>query len=121
MHPCQNSLDNVFGVLYQSRLMDNDECGVVGAMSGRGNRSNRRKCAPVPLYPPQFPYDTTLARTLTAVVGNLRLSAWATALPNLTVTYASHFVPSRWDVPFSRGGECIVVEFSEEPINNGEC
>jgi hypothetical protein len=30
---------------------------------GRGNRSTRRKPAPVPLCPPQIPHDLTWART----------------------------------------------------------
>jgi hypothetical protein len=30
-----------------------------GMMIGRGNRSTRRKPAPVPLYPPQIPHDLT--------------------------------------------------------------
>jgi hypothetical protein len=29
----------LFGLLYQPRIMDNDECGEVGGMTGRGNRS----------------------------------------------------------------------------------
>jgi hypothetical protein len=42
----------------------------------RGNRSTRRKPAPVPLCPPQTPYA---ARTWTraAAVGSQRLTAWA--------------------------------------------
>jgi hypothetical protein len=35
-----------------------EECGIVGGMRiGRGNRSTRRKPAPVPLCPPQIPHD----------------------------------------------------------------
>jgi hypothetical protein len=30
-----------------------------GIMIGRGNRSSERKPAPVPLFPPQIPYDLT--------------------------------------------------------------
>jgi hypothetical protein len=47
-------------------------------MIGRGNRSTRRKPAPVPLYPPQ---TTHAARTRThaAAVGSQRLTAWSTA------------------------------------------
>jgi hypothetical protein len=30
-----------------------------GMMTGRGNQSIRRKLAPVPLRPPQIPYDLT--------------------------------------------------------------
>jgi hypothetical protein len=41
-----------------------DECGVVGGMRiDRRNQSPRRKPAPVPLYPPQVPYDLTWNRT----------------------------------------------------------
>jgi hypothetical protein len=34
--------------------MHDDECGAVGGMTGRGNRSTQRKPAPVPLCPPQI-------------------------------------------------------------------
>jgi hypothetical protein len=37
-------------------MIDDDECGAVGGMSGRGNQSTQRKPAPVPLCPPQIPY-----------------------------------------------------------------
>jgi hypothetical protein len=36
---------------------------------GRGNRSPRRKPAPVPLYP-QIPHDLTRARTRAAAMGS---------------------------------------------------
>jgi hypothetical protein len=36
---------------------------------GRGNRSTRRKPAPVPLWPPQIPHYLTWARTRAAAVG----------------------------------------------------
>jgi hypothetical protein len=36
-----------------------DECGAVGGMIGRGNRSTRRKPVPVLLCPPQIPHDLT--------------------------------------------------------------
>jgi hypothetical protein len=39
------------GLLYQSLMMvDDDYCGAVGGMSGKGNRSTLRKPAPVPVY-----------------------------------------------------------------------
>jgi hypothetical protein len=39
---------------------DDDECGVDGGMIiSRGNRSTRRKPAPVSLYPPQIPHELT--------------------------------------------------------------
>jgi hypothetical protein len=48
------------GLLYQSRMVDDDECGAVGGMRiGRGNRGTRRKPAPAPLCPPQIPHYLT--------------------------------------------------------------
>jgi hypothetical protein len=63
------------GLLYQPRMMDGDECGAVGRMIGRGNRSTRRKPAPMPHFPPQIPHDPTRARTRAAPVGIRRLTA----------------------------------------------
>jgi hypothetical protein len=42
---------------------DDDECGAIGGMSDRGNRSTGRKPAPLQLCPPQIPHDPTRART----------------------------------------------------------
>jgi hypothetical protein len=57
---------------------DSDECGAVGGMRiGRGNRSTRRKPAPVPLCPPQIPHVLNRARTWAAAMGSWRLTAWA--------------------------------------------
>jgi hypothetical protein len=51
------------GLLYQPRMiMDDNEGGTVGGMIGKGNRSTRRKHAPVPHCPPQIPHDLTRAR-----------------------------------------------------------
>jgi hypothetical protein len=55
--------------------------GEIGGMIGRGNRSTRRKPAPVPLCPPQTPHAAR-TRTRSAAVGSQRLTAWATARPN---------------------------------------
>jgi hypothetical protein len=54
--------------------------GEIGGMIGRGNRSTRRKPAPVPLCPPQTPRATQM-RTRAAAVGSQRLTACATAQP----------------------------------------
>jgi hypothetical protein len=71
----------IFGLLYQPPMID-DECGVVcGIRIGRGNRSTRNKPAPVPLCPPQIPYDLTWDRTRAAAVGSRQLTAWAMARP----------------------------------------
>jgi hypothetical protein len=72
----------LFNLLYQPQMIDDDECGAVGGMIiGRGNRSTRRKPAPVPLCPPQIPHDLTWARTRAVAVGSQRLTAWAMARP----------------------------------------
>jgi hypothetical protein len=50
------------GLLYQSQMIDDDDCGAIGGMKiGRGNQSTRRKPAPAPLCPPQIPHDQTWA------------------------------------------------------------
>jgi hypothetical protein len=49
--------------------------GEIGGIIGRGNRSTRRKLAPVPLCPPQTPHAAR-TRTRTAAVGSQRLIAW---------------------------------------------
>jgi hypothetical protein len=48
--------------------------GEIGGMIGRGNRSTRRKPAPVPLCPPQTPHAAR-TRTRAAAVGSQRLTA----------------------------------------------
>jgi hypothetical protein len=68
--------------LYQPRVIDG--YGAVGGMRiGGGNRSTRRKPAPVPLCPPQIPHDLTWDRTRAAVVVSRRLTAWVRARPLL--------------------------------------
>jgi hypothetical protein len=64
------------GLLYKPQMIDAGDCGAIGGIKiGRGNRSTRRKPAPVPLCPPQIPHDQTWARTQAAAVGNQRLTA----------------------------------------------
>jgi hypothetical protein len=48
--------------------------GEIGGMIGRGNRSTRRKPAPMPLCPPQTPHAAR-KRTRAAAVGSQRLTA----------------------------------------------
>jgi hypothetical protein len=48
--------------------------GEIGGMIGRGNRSTRRKPAPVPLCPPQTPHAARM-RNRAAAVGSQRLTA----------------------------------------------
>jgi hypothetical protein len=64
------------GLLYQPRMMDDDDYGAVGGMRiGRVNRSTRGKPASVPLRPPQIPHDLTWDRTRAAAVESQRLTA----------------------------------------------
>jgi hypothetical protein len=47
-----------------ARMIDDDECGTVGAVRiGKGNRNTRRKSAAVPLCPPEMAHDLTWSRT----------------------------------------------------------
>jgi hypothetical protein len=63
-------------LLYKPQMIDEDDCGAIGGMKiGRGNRSTRRKPAPVSLCPPQIPHDQTRARTRAAAVGSQRLTS----------------------------------------------
>jgi hypothetical protein len=48
--------------------------GEIGEMIGRGNRSTRRKPAPMPLCPTQTPHAAR-TRTRAAAVGSQRLTA----------------------------------------------
>jgi hypothetical protein len=58
--------------------------GEIGGMIGKGNRSTRRKPAPVPLCPPQTPH-TARARTRAAGVGSQKS-------PLLEVYYYYYYV-----------------------------
>jgi hypothetical protein len=76
------ALRSLFRLLYQPRMIDDDKCGAVGGMrTGSGNRSNRRKPAPVPLCPPYIAHDLTWTRTRAAAVESQQLTAWAMARP----------------------------------------
>jgi hypothetical protein len=55
-------------------LGDYDDGEIVEMTTGKGNRSTRRKPAPVQLCPPQTP-RAAHTRTRAAVVGSLRLTA----------------------------------------------
>jgi hypothetical protein len=83
----------LFGLLYQPRMIDDDECGAVGGMRiGRGNRSTRRKSATVPLCPPQIRNDLTRTRTREVAVGIQRLTTWAMAPPFYFLDIPYNFV-----------------------------
>jgi hypothetical protein len=69
-----SALRPLIGLLCQP-LGDYDHGEIGGIIIGRGNRSTRRKPAPVPLCPPQKPHDLTWARTVAAAVVSQRLIA----------------------------------------------
>jgi hypothetical protein len=72
----------IIGLLYQLQMLDNANCGAVGGIKFvKGNRSTRRKPTPVPLCPPQNPYDLTRAGTRAAAKGIQRLTARTMARP----------------------------------------
>jgi hypothetical protein len=52
---------------YQPPIIDDDYGAVSEMRIGRGNRSTRRKPAPVPICPPQIPQDLTWDRTIAVV------------------------------------------------------
>jgi hypothetical protein len=76
--------------------------GKIGGMTGRGNRSTRRKPAPVPLCPSQTP-DACPA----AAVGSQRLTAWATArhLSNCTLSHCEIIRVAKSFILWRRMGE----------------
>jgi hypothetical protein len=51
------------------------ECGAVGGMFAKGNRSIRRKPVPVSFCTPQILHDLTRARTCFSAMGSRRLTA----------------------------------------------
>jgi hypothetical protein len=63
------------GLLYRPWMIGDGDCGEIGGMKiGRGNRSTRRKPAPVPLCPLQTPHAARMGTQPTAV-GSQRLTA----------------------------------------------
>jgi hypothetical protein len=62
------------GLLHQPQMIDDGDCVAIGGMKiCGGNRSTRRKPAPVPLCPPQITHDLTRSQTR---------AAWAVARPS---------------------------------------
>jgi hypothetical protein len=61
--------------------MDSGVCGAVGGMIGKGSRSYWNKPSPVPLSPPQIPYDLSWVRSRAAAVWRRRLTVWVTPRP----------------------------------------
>jgi hypothetical protein len=65
---------------------DYNDGEIGGMMIGRGNRSTRRKPAPMPLCPPQTVHAAPM-RTRAAAVGSQRVTALATARPSKSLLY----------------------------------
>jgi hypothetical protein len=69
MYPSR-SLTTINDLLYVSRMMKNDDYfEAISVILGRGNRSTRRKLAPVPLSPPQISLDLSRSRTCDLLSG----------------------------------------------------
>jgi hypothetical protein len=84
----------MFGLLYQSQMIDVDDCGIIGGLRiGRGNRSTRRKPTPVPLCPPKIPHDLTQSRTRAATKGSRRQQPelWHSHYPHLIISCTLYF------------------------------
>jgi hypothetical protein len=71
----------LFGLLSQPQMTDDDDdCGAISEMRiCNGNRTTRRKPAPVLLCPPQISHDLSWVGTRASAVGRQRLTAWAMA------------------------------------------
>jgi hypothetical protein len=80
------------GLLYQHLVIDGDDCGAVNGMNVlQGNRSTRRKPAPVTVCPPQIPLDLTRPRNRATAVGSWRLTTWPRPYQYLMIFWYSEF------------------------------
>jgi hypothetical protein len=73
------------GLLYHLQMMDDDGCGAIGGMLGRGNQSTRRKPTPGPICPPQIPHNL-IRGSNPGCRGGKPLNCWATTRPLLHLT-----------------------------------
>jgi hypothetical protein len=92
----------LFGLMYQPRMMDYDVCGAVGEMIGRGNRSTRRKPAPLPRCLPQITHDITWVWTRAFVFENNWLTAWVMVRSQFWILLVIHRTPQTRDQPITR-------------------
>jgi hypothetical protein len=62
-------------------MLDDDECGAVGGINGKGNRWTRRRPALLPLCWSQIPHNLTRARTRAAAVRSQLQTLWVMTPP----------------------------------------
>jgi hypothetical protein len=92
------------GLLYQPQMIDDGDCGAIGGMRiDRGNPSTQRKPASAPLCPPQIPHDQTWTLTQVAVVESQRLTTWAMARPQNTISHPTILLHVRGSVIINNG------------------
>jgi hypothetical protein len=89
----------LFGLLYQPRKMDNDECGPANGIIGRETQSTRRKYVTVPFFPPQIPCNLTWAKTRAVAIWSRQLTAWDTARPLFLTCFTFRFWSKRYVPP----------------------
>jgi hypothetical protein len=71
VEPSPLLLRPLIGLLYQAwMVMDDNECGAVSGMTGRGNPGTQRKPALGILCPPHIPHDMARAGTRDSAVGS---------------------------------------------------
>jgi hypothetical protein len=78
-------------------------------MSGRGNRSTRRKPAPMPLCPPHILHDLTRGRTLVGRRDGKSTTVWVVTQPTSTwdtIWYDNYM----WDDPWRFRGACCKTQ-----------
>jgi hypothetical protein len=94
VEPSPLSLRPFICQFYQPWMINSGDRGAVSGMSSRGNRSTRRKPAPVPLCP-QIPHDLTWARTWAAAVVSRRTNrlSHGTAYLGRRMTQVKLFIP----------------------------
>jgi hypothetical protein len=72
------------GPLYQSWMIDERNGASGGALTGKGNRSTRRKPAPIPLCPQQNSHE---------LIWDWTRAAWGMARPGITLHHSVFSIP----------------------------
>jgi hypothetical protein len=74
------------GLLYQTQMMDDDECVAVGGMSGKRKPKYLEKTGPSATCPPEIPHDLNRARTRAADVRKPMTNSLSYGTANFTFT-----------------------------------